>query len=84
MNGKKKVPQPQTQSTETTNEPTIHVTKTRFDMEQEMLECWRVTDDIRLFAEQGGDINTLASYYEVKFQRLWDTFETMINERTIR
>ena len=82
MSGKKKLPLDQ--SVETTNEPTIHVTKTRFDMEQEMLECWRVTDDIRLFAEQGGDINTLASYYEVKFQRLWDTFETMINERTIR
>ena len=24
----------------------------RFDLEQQILECWRVTDDIKLFAEQ--------------------------------
>jgi hypothetical protein len=56
----------------------------RFDLEQEILECWKVTNDINMFIEQGSsveDFKTLAAYYEKKFDRLWSTFENMVHER---
>lgn len=58
----------------------------RFDLEQEILECWKVTTDINMFIEQGSNINefkTLADYYEKKFDRLWNTFENMVHERKL-
>ena len=55
----------------------------RFDLEQEILECWKVTTDISLFKEQGGDMDALAAYYEQKFERLWSTFEQLTHERKI-
>jgi hypothetical protein len=58
-------------------------TRDRFDLEQEILECWKVTTDISLFKEQGGDMDALAAYYEQKFERLWNTFEQLTYERKI-
>jgi hypothetical protein len=55
-------------------------TRTRFDLEQEILECWKVTTDIKMFAEQGGDLKVLSAYYEQKFERLWNTFESLVHE----
>lgn len=55
-------------------------TRTRFDLEQEILECWKVTTDIKMFAEQGGDLTVLSAYYEQKFERLWNTFESLVRE----
>lgn len=49
----------------------------RFDLEQEILECWRVTSDIKLFVEQGADLKVLSNYYDQKFEKLWATFESM-------
>ena len=59
-------------------------TRSRFDLEQEMLECWKVVNDIEMYVEQGAsteDFKVLAQYYERKFNRLWDTFENMVHER---
>jgi len=56
----------------------------RFDLEQQILECWRVTDDIALFAEQHPSEEkwqALKTYYEAKFEQLWATFETMCHEK---
>jgi hypothetical protein len=56
----------------------------RFDLEQQILECWRVTDDIKLFVSQNSDAEEFAAlsiYYEKKFEQLWSTFETMCHER---
>lgn len=53
------------------------VVSDRFDLEQEILECWRVTDDIKLFVEQGADLKVLSDYYQQKFEKLWATFESM-------
>jgi hypothetical protein len=56
----------------------------RFDLEQQIMECWKVTDDIKLFAEQNPSEEkwqALKTYYEAKFEQLWDTFETMCHER---
>lgn len=58
--------------------------RTRFDLEQEMLECWKVVNDIEMYVEQGvttQDFKVLAQYYERKFNRMWDTFENMVHER---
>lgn len=53
----------------------------RFDFEQEILECWKVTDDLQMYIDQGAgiaDTKVLIDYYERKFQKVWDTFESMI------
>jgi hypothetical protein len=62
----------------------IEKTKDRFDLEQEILECWKVVNDIQLYIAQDAateDFNVLAEYYERKFNCLWNTFESMIHER---
>lgn len=61
----------------------------RFDFEQQIQECWRITDDIKV-AYNGimdGDLdpteacdilNGLRQLYELKFNKLWDMFEGVI------
>ena len=59
-------------------------TKNRFDLEQEILECWKVTNDMQMYIDQGAsieDTKVLVDYYERKFEQLWNTFESMIHER---
>ena len=59
-------------------------TKDRFDLEQEILECWKVTNDMQMYIDQGAgieDTKVLIDYYERKFEQLWNTFESMIHER---
>ena len=56
----------------------------RFDLEQEILECWKVTSDLCLMEQMKAstaDMVSLATVYEYKFQKLWDTFETMCREQ---
>ena len=58
----------------------------RFDLEQQILECWKVTDDIKLFAEQAPSEEkwqALKTYYDAKFEQLWATFEIMTAEGQI-
>ena len=58
----------------------------RFDFEQEIMECWKVTNDLQMYIDQGAsieDTKVLIDYYERKFQKVWDTFETLIAERKI-
>jgi len=62
----------------------IEKTKDRFDLEQEILECWKVTDDIKHYVEGSAtseEFSVLAQYYERKFDRLWETFESMVHQR---
>ena len=59
----------------------------RFDLEQQILDCWKITDEIPMMEEQGAnvaDMTSLACVYEYKFKRLWSTFETMIAERQFK
>ena len=58
----------------------------RFDFEQQIMECWKITDDIKSTIE-GIDTHDLTSdqvlailsglkeLYEMKFNKLWDCFE---------
>jgi hypothetical protein len=58
----------------------------RFEFEQEIMECWKVTNDLQMYIDQGAsieDTKVLIDYYERKFQKVWDTFETLIHERKI-
>jgi len=58
----------------------------RFDFEQEILECWKITNDLQMYIDQGAkieDTKVLIDYYERKFQKVWDTFEHLIKERKI-
>lgn len=62
----------------------IEKTKNRFDLEQEILECWKVTTDIQMYIDQDApveDFKVLIDYYERKFNLLWSTFESMVHER---
>lgn len=56
---------------------------TRFDLEQQILDCWKITDDIPLLEEQGGnvaDMTSLSNTYEFKFRKLWSIFEELITQ----
>jgi hypothetical protein len=56
----------------------------RFDLEQQILDCWKLTDDITLLSKRGAkpeDFAALSNVYEYKFNQLWDTFEKMCAER---
>lgn len=65
---------------------------TRFDLEQQILDCWKVCDDITtvLRISESEDIDRiqnallgLKEIYHQKFDDMWDTFETLISERKI-
>jgi len=55
----------------------------RFDLEQQILEVWKVTDDIRTVLEHGAEedmvenFNALARLSDIRFEKLWFIFEKM-------
>ena len=58
----------------------------RFDLEQQILDCWKITDDIAVLEQQGAgvaDMVSLATVYEFKFTQLWNTFEALVKERKL-
>jgi len=68
-------------------ENTETTTRSRFDLEQEILECWKVTNDINMLVDKDAsaeNFKVLANYYELKFDRLWDTFEILIQQENIK
>jgi hypothetical protein len=72
-------------------------TKGRFDLEQEILECWKITDDMNDVYEYV--INTskgiddadkvanillgMSQLYDLKFQKLFNTFEELIKNKKL-
>lgn len=67
----------------------------RFDLEQQMLDCWRVTDDVKLLCENvcDDDLSTddianaligIETLFNMKFQKMWETFETLIRQDHFR
>ena len=49
-----------------------------FELEQCIMECWQVCEDLKKFDI---DRQTLANYYEAKFNKLWEIFEELTHER---
>jgi hypothetical protein len=67
--------------------------KTRFDLEQEILECWGVTTDIDVLFNSIKDknlsqsqileiLNGIKVLYELKFDSMFNTFESVILPRS--
>lgn len=66
----------------------------RFDLEQGILKCWNVVDDIDLLYENvlEKDMTTdeiantllgLQQLYKMKFEKLFGTFEKLVQEKKI-
>ena len=64
-----------------------------FDLEQQIQECWKVTDDIDMVTKYLVDDSdgytdddvmnkyfAIKDLYEVKFEKLWKTFQTVCEE----
>jgi len=62
-------------------------TKTRFDMEQEIMQAWQVLDDIKMLSAREGtdkeDWDAVVRLYQIRFETLFETFENLIKEGTI-
>lgn len=62
-------------------------TKTRFDMEQEIMQAWQVLDDIRMLSAREGttkeDWDAVIRLYQIRFETLFETFEQLIKDRAI-
>ena len=71
----------------------------RFDLEQQMLDCWKIVDDIKLLDKnvlegkvEGGNMTQdeisnyllgLESIYDLKFQQMFNTFGELISKKKI-
>jgi len=62
-------------------------TKTRFDMEQEIMTAWQVLDDIKMLSAREGtdkeDWDAVTRLYQIRFETLFETFEHMIRDGAI-
>ncbi len=68
--------------------------KDRYDLEQHIMKCWNVTEDIDLLYKNvmEKDMSTddianfllgLKTIYNHKFEELFDTFELLVGEKKI-
>lgn len=69
----------------------------RFDLEQQILYCWHITDDIRGLIEHlfdGPESNftednvhnkllALEQLYDMRLNKLWDIFESVTSQRLL-
>ena len=58
----------------------------RFELEQEIMRCWSVVEDIRAVAKVNcspDSFEALATIYDIKFNSLFNLFEKMIQEKKI-
>lgn len=66
----------------------------RFDLEQDIMKCWNVTEDINLLYRNimEKDMSTddianallgIKTLYEMKFEEMFENFETLIHEKKI-
>ena len=70
--------------------------KTRFDLEEGIMKCWNITDDLQLLLEQylDGDkpmsedemaniLIGLIELYNIKFDKTFKIFESLIRDKKI-
>jgi hypothetical protein len=64
----------------------------RFDLEQNIMQCWNVCDDIQLYLDMYDNMDEdqrmnyligLKQMYQMKFERTWDNFEQCVRTRQI-
>jgi hypothetical protein len=62
-------------------------TKTRFDMEQEIMTAWQVLDDIKMLSARESttkeDWDAVHRLYQIRFETLFETFEQLVKDGTI-
>ncbi len=49
----------------------------RFDLEQDIIKAWGILDDLKV-AKSMEEVEVIRNYYDIKFDRLWDTFESVV------
>ena len=61
--------------------------KDRFDLEQEIMQCWNITEDLRILADRNPtiaeDLKAVAHVYEMRFDNMFNTFSQLIKEGVI-
>ena len=69
------------------------VEKTRFDLEQEIMGCWHIVDDLQVLLDKWDSITEdeklniiigLSSLYQLKFDAMFRTFETCIHNKEFK
>ncbi len=67
----------------------------RFELEQDILNAWKITDDISMLYEniledEHIDKDTIANallglqtIYSMRFERMWNTFEDMVSNKEL-
>ena len=64
----------------------------RFDLEQNIMQCWNVCDDIQLMLDSWDKMTEdekqnfligMKQMYQLKFERCWDNFEKCVSTRQI-
>jgi len=64
----------------------------RFDLEQDIMKCWNVIEDVKNLYDVSDDLTQdqlqnyllgLTTIYEVKFNKLWESFEYCISSKQI-
>ena len=67
----------------------------RFELEQDILNAWKITDDISMLYEnvmenESLDKDTIANaligiqtIYSMRFERMWNTFEDMVSNKEL-
>lgn len=64
----------------------------RFDLEQNIMQCWNVCDDIQLFLDMYDNMDEdqklnyligLKQMYQMKFERTFNNFEQCVRTRQI-
>ena len=57
-----------------------------YALEQHIIGCWNICDDIETLEEQGAsmaDMTALSTIYKYKFQKLWDEYETLLQQASL-
>lgn len=58
----------------------------RFDLEQGIMQCWNMVDDVRLLSQRGAsaeDFEGVCRLYQHKFEELFAQFENGIEQKRI-
>ena len=67
--------------------------KSRFDLEQEIMGCWNVVDELKLLIDKWDNITEdeklniiigMASLYQLKFDVMFNTFEDCVHRREFK
>lgn len=72
----------------------MHTTTNRFDLEQQIMNCWNVVDDLQTLLEASCETELsedqvqnallgMKTMYQFKFEKLFNLFEQCIRDRKL-